>query len=83
MPNSRSAKKRMRQAQRRSFRNRAARSALRTAIKQARSTTGEAAQSAYRAAERLLDRAARKGLIPRNAAARTKQRLHKLVFKND
>ncbi len=65
------------------MRNRAARSALRTAIKQARTASGEAAQSAYRAAERLLDRAARKGLIHGNAAARTKQRLHRLVFKKD
>jgi len=79
VPNSRSAKKRMRQAIRRNLRNRAARSTLRTVIKQVRSAPAEAADAAYRAAERLLDRAASNGLIHRNAAARSKRRLRRVV----
>ena len=79
MPNSRSAKKRMRQGQRRNALNREHRSTLRTAIKAVRTAAGDAAEAAYRSAERLLDRAARKGLIHKNAAARSKRRLRKVV----
>ena len=79
MPNVSSAKKRMRQALRRNQRNRIARSTLRTAIKKVRSATAETAEAAYREAERLLDRAGRKGLIHKNAAARSKARLRKMV----
>ncbi|MFQ5702984.1 MAG: 30S ribosomal protein S20 [Gemmatimonadales bacterium] len=79
MPHSPSAKKRMRQSRRRSARNRVQRSALRTAVKAVRNATAESAEAAYKAAERLLDRAARKGLIHKNAAARNKRRLRKVV----
>ena len=79
MPNTRSAKKRMRQAIRRNARNRVARSALRTAIKKVRSAGSDTVQAAYRAAEKLLDRAVRKGLLHRNAAARSKRRLKRLI----
>jgi small subunit ribosomal protein S20 len=58
-----------------------ARSALRTAIKKVRGASAEAAEAAYRQAEQLLDRAARKGLIHKNAAARGKQRLKRVVTK--
>ena len=81
MPNVSSAKKRMRQARRRNERNRIARSTLRTAVKRVRTASADAVEAAYREAERLLDRAGRKGLIHRNAAARSKQRLRKLVQK--
>lgn len=79
MPNTSSAKKRMRQSDRRRGRNRAARTALRSAIKKVRSAPAEEGESAYRSAVRLLDRAARKGLIHKNAAARSKRRLGKKV----
>lgn len=80
MPNIRSAKKRMRQAAARRARNRVQRSALRTAVKRVRrAATADEAVSAYRQAERLLDRAARKGLLARNTAARTKHRLVRLI----
>jgi small subunit ribosomal protein S20 len=39
----------------------------------------EEALAAFRAAERLLDRAARKNLIHRNTAARYKSRLYKIA----
>ncbi|MBI4420351.1 MAG: 30S ribosomal protein S20 [Gemmatimonadetes bacterium] len=80
MPRIRSAKKQMRQSRVRRVANRTQRSALRTAIKRVRAaTTAEDAQAAYKAVERLLDRAARKGLIHRNSAARHKSRLWKAI----
>ena len=79
VPNTSSSKKRMRQAGGRRERNRAARTALRTAIKKVKTASADEGESAYRSAVRLLDRAARKGLIPKNAAARSKRRLGKAV----
>ncbi len=82
MPKIKSAKKAMRQARSRTIRNRAQRSALRTAVKHVRvATTPAAATEAYVIAARLLDRAARKGLIHRNNAARHKSRLAALLKK--
>ncbi|MCZ6917478.1 MAG: 30S ribosomal protein S20 [Gemmatimonadetes bacterium] len=80
MPNSKSAKKRMRQATTRRQRNRAQRSVLRTAVKRVRAAgSGKDAQAAYREAERMLDRAAQRHLIHPNKAARDKSRLRKLI----
>jgi small subunit ribosomal protein S20 len=56
-------------------RNRAQRSALRTALKKA--VEPQATNETRLGAISLLDRAARKGLIHRNAAARYKSRLAK------
>ena len=56
-------------------RNRAQRSALRTALKKAKADG--AAPDVTKTAVSLLDRAARKGLIHKNAAARQKSRLAK------
>ncbi len=82
MPRIASAKKRMRQSIKRRIRNRAERSAVRNAMKQVRTAqTPEAAQTAFQHAQRALDRAARKGLIKKNAAARNKRRLAKVVGK--
>lgn len=80
MPQIKSAKKAMRQSRRHAVVNRAQRSALRTALKRVRgATTKDEATQAYAAAVRLLDRAARKGLIHKNNAARNKSRLAKYV----
>ena len=80
MPNIESAKKAMRQSRRHAIVNRAQRSALRTALKRVRAAgTKQEATQAYAAAVRLLDRAARKGLIHKNNAARNKSRLAKYV----
>ena len=80
MPRIKSAKKAMRQARRRTIVNRAQRSALRTALKHVRGATSKQdATQAYATAVRLLDRAARKGLIHKNNAARHKSRLAKFV----
>ncbi len=74
MPNIKSAKKDLRKSRAAAVRNRAQRSALRTAVKKAKSG-GNAAEQLT--AVSLLDRAARKGLIHANAAARQKSKLAK------
>ncbi len=75
MPNIASAKKNMRKSRAAMARNRAQRSALRTALKKAHVSVvaGEDQASAVT----LLDRAARKGLIHKNTAARHKSRMAK------
>ena len=73
MPNIASAKKNMRKSRAATVRNRAQRSALRTALKKAKEP--QATPAAKLAATKLLDRAARKGLIHRNTAARQKSSL--------
>lgn len=75
----RSAAKANRQAIKRNLRNRAARSAVKTALKKAEASilsggTEEAAQ-VTRLAVSSLDRAARKGIIHSNNARRRKSRL--------
>ena len=80
MPQIKSAKKRQRQTETRTQRNRVQRSGLRTAVKKVRqATTREEAITALRRAELLIDRAQGKNLIHRNAASRYKSRLHKVV----
>ena len=73
MPNIASAKKNLRKSRAAAIRNRAQRSELRTALKKAKSA--ESTDEVRQAATRLLDRAARKGLIHKNAAARQKSAL--------
>jgi small subunit ribosomal protein S20 len=65
----------MRKSRAATVRNRAQRSALRTALKKAKQGAAKPTDRAH--AVTLLDRAARKGLIHRNAAARHKSRLAK------
>jgi small subunit ribosomal protein S20 len=80
VPRIKSAKKALRQSRSRAAHNRALRSSLRSTIKKARTATTPAeAASAYTAAVRALDRAARTGIIHRNAAARQKSRLARVV----
>jgi small subunit ribosomal protein S20 len=79
VPNIASAKKNMRKTRAATVRNRAQRSALRTALKKAKAT--DATPEVQKLATQLLDRAARKGLIHRNAAARQKSRMNKAAKK--
>lgn len=83
MPNTNSAKKRLRQNVGRRARNRAGASALKTQLKRARTAVagGDSATTAteVRAAVKKIDQSAAKGLIHRNAAARLKSRLVKSV----
>ena len=70
----------MRQSVRRTALNRQQRAALRTAVKKVRSAaTAAEAQAAFKAAEQLLDRAARRNIVHPNAAARQKSRLQKSI----
>ena len=80
MANSPQARKRARQAEKHRQRNAAQRSTLRTAIKKVlkalRAGDKTAADAAYKAAVPAIDRAAGKGLIHANKAARHKSRLN-------
>lgn len=76
MANTKSAIKRMRQAEARRQRNRAVRSRVRTAIKTARAVQpGPAAAEPVRQAIQALDKAVSKGVVHRNTAARKKSAL--------
>jgi small subunit ribosomal protein S20 len=77
VPNIASAKKNMRKSRAATVRNRAQRSALRTALKKAKAPSASEAERSV--AISLLDRAARKGLVHKNLAARQKSHLTKAV----
>jgi len=80
MPNNAAAEKRMRQEQKRRLHNRSIKSLVRTQITKARNAIAagdENSEEAVRRAVRELDRAAKKGVIHRNNAARRKSRLMK------
>jgi len=90
--NTKSAQKAMRQAQSRALRNQSSRSGVRTYFKKATDAvvltgTAEEAAEVVRAAVRALDRAAQKGIVHPNQAARRKSRLmgrlHQLSLKVD
>ena len=84
MPNTSSAKKALRQNAKRRLHNRSRMSALRTAVKKVRKLAAEgddatATKAAFQFACKRLDQAAAKNLIHKNAAARTKSRLARVV----
>jgi small subunit ribosomal protein S20 len=79
MPNSTSAKKRMRQDVVRRARNRSAKSSLRTQVRKVREAIAakkvDDAKKEFAVLVQKLDRAASQKVIHANAAARTKSRL--------
>jgi small subunit ribosomal protein S20 len=79
MPNHKSAEKRVRQSERRRANNRGNRAKLRTSIKKLRSTlsANDKAQASTLLPQTIseIDKAVRKGVLHRNAAARHKSRL--------
>ncbi len=81
MPNLRSAAKRMRQNEKRRLRNRVYRGSARTFIKKANAAMAagnlEEARDQSALAIKALDKAAQKGIIHKNNAARRKSRLLK------
>ena len=77
MPNIKSAKKRVLTNQAKAARNKANKSALKTALKKAKSAEGEDKQALVQAAIQKVDQAAAKGLIHKNNAARKKSALAK------
>jgi small subunit ribosomal protein S20 len=85
LPNTKSAAKAARQAERRRQRNRPIRTAARTYVRKARLAIadGEATEAAEAvvAAQAYLDSAATKGVIHKNNAARRKSRLMKQLNK--
>ena len=72
MPNLASAKKRLRQNVKRNLRNQVAKTRIKTETKKAL-----AGETALGDAQSVIDRAAAKGIIHKNAAARKKSRLAK------
>jgi small subunit ribosomal protein S20 len=83
MPNSASAKKRLRQSLDRRARNRAVRSSLRNQIKKVRTAIAggdaTASDAEFRTTVKKLDQAAAKNILHANAAARLKSRLSKAI----
>lgn len=77
MANTKSASKRARQTTTRTLRNRSAITRLRKMHKSLASTTGEKDPQKERTLISAVDRAARRGIIHRNAANRRKARLNK------
>ena len=81
MPHKESAKKALRQSNKRRLQNRSQRSALRTLIKSFHASLENAEASAddreklFRQVTKRLDQSAAKNMIHRNKAARTKSRL--------
>ena len=81
MPRSRTVLKRQRQTEIRRMRNKSARSELKTLERKVRAG-GDTAGADLRNVQRELDKAAAKGVIHPNKAARKKSRLAKLVQKS-
>jgi len=77
MANIKSAEKRMRQTAQRGKRNRSVRSRLRSTIKVYRAADEKEKGKQLSSATSQIDRARKKGVIHRNAAARYKSRLAK------
>jgi len=79
MPNIKSAKKRVKVSESRTARNKAQKSALKTALKKARTAQGDDQAVMVQQAIQKVDQAAAKGLIHKNNAARKKSALAKLA----
>ena len=78
-----SALKRARQTEKKTARNRASKSRLRSALRSLREAIAkgekEAAQTAYRQTVSVVDKGVRKGVLHKNTATRYKARLSKRV----
>ncbi|MHB0955602.1 MAG: 30S ribosomal protein S20 [Pirellulaceae bacterium] len=85
MPNTKSAKKRLKQSEERRGRNRSARTILRSQLRRVRESAAggsiDQAQDEFKAATRCLDKAGAHRLIHPNKAARLKSRLSKMIKK--
>lgn len=77
MPNIKSMKKDLKRNAKRHERNVSTKSALKTFVKKAKTASGEEAVQAVRLAVKKLDKAAERGIIHKNQAARRKSRLMK------
>jgi small subunit ribosomal protein S20 len=83
LANTKSSEKRIRSNERKHLRNQMYRSRVKTMIRKAEETifAGEPSEEAIRAAMSTLDKAAVKGIIHKNNAARRKSRLAKKLAK--
>ena len=85
MPNTKSAKKRLRQDKVRQSRNKAIKSAVRSSVKKVSTALDSGdiagAEEAFVAAAKKLDRAGAKNIIHKNTAARKKSRMQKAIVK--
>lgn len=83
MPTTKSAKKRLKQSEGRRLRNRAAKTSLKTQVRKVTEAAagGDAAkaEAEFRLAGKKLDRSAARNIIHRNAAARQKSRLQRIL----
>ncbi|MBF0572226.1 MAG: 30S ribosomal protein S20 [Desulfamplus sp.] len=86
MANHKSAIKRAKQNEVRRLRNRSTRSAMRTAIKKVYVAKDEAAENTvevFRTAQSVIAKAAKKGILHKNTAARKTSRLAKYLSKQE
>jgi small subunit ribosomal protein S20 len=85
MANKRSSKKDLRRTAKKTVRNKAARTALKTYVKKVRvaAAAGDAAQvtTALTMAQKMIDKAAQRGIIHKNQAARRMSRAAKAANK--
>jgi small subunit ribosomal protein S20 len=84
MPHTRSAKKNLRKTEKRRLANRAAKRAIKTQIKRVLAASEgslEVLTEEFRRAAKSLDKAAARGVVHPNLAARKKSQMAKLVYR--
>jgi small subunit ribosomal protein S20 len=81
MANKKSAKKALRRSETQRARNQATESMLKTVVKKAKRAADDQKPAAIKAAVKALDKAAERGIIHKNQAARRKSRLMKTASK--
>lgn len=79
MANLKSSKKDLKRSEKARLRNQSTKSALKTFVKKARTADADTSPAAVAAAVKALDKAAQRGIIHKNQAARRKARLMKAV----
>ena len=79
MPNIKSAIKRVNVSEKKAAANKSKKTAIRTTVKKAKANVaaGENVEATLKATQKAVDKAAAKGHMSKNAAARTKSRLAK------
>ena len=83
MANHKSAVKRARQNELRRLRNKAVKTRIKSIVKEVRSSTGEGRKASLQAAQSVIDKASKKGVIHKRTAARKISRLTKLANSAD
>lgn len=81
MPNKQNAKKALRQTLKRAALNKTRREAYKNALKKAVKSTDAESKDLVRQAQKALDKAAKRGVIKKNTAARKLSRLMKKINK--